>query len=102
MRRNLIHAIKHEVALLNDEPERVAPVPRVVLDDAVRVDLDPEVEGDERPAECPAGDVREDGVVGREGEVRDGEERVGEKVAAVRRAVGLACVPCKAHWSHPL
>lgn len=52
MRRQLKHAVEHEVAELREE--RVPPVPRVVADHAVRLRLDPEIEQDEQNAGHPS------------------------------------------------
>lgn len=81
MRCDLINSIKHQFFLLDDQPKRIPPVPSVILDDSVSVDLDPEVEEDERPTNYPAGDVEEETVVGWDVEVGDGEEGVRDEVA---------------------
>lgn len=65
------------------EPERVSPVPRIVFDNSMRIHLDPEVEGDERPAEDPAEDVHDSRVVFGEVEVGPSETGVRYKVAVV-------------------
>jgi hypothetical protein len=51
MRGELEHAIKDKCAALK---EAVAPVPTIILDDMVRLRLDPEVESDEDDATNPA------------------------------------------------
>jgi hypothetical protein len=61
---HFVNTIKHQLFLLDDQPERVPPVPSVILDDPMSVDLDPQVEDDEDQAEYPTEDVSEDGLVG--------------------------------------
>lgn len=55
---------------------------RIVLDDPVRVRLDPEIEEEEHDAADPAQDVEEDRVArrARQGEEREREEDVGQEV----------------------
>jgi hypothetical protein len=63
--------------MLHDHhPECISPVPSVILDDSVGVNLDPEVEGDKRPAKDPSEDVHHDRVIGGEIEVGPCEQRV--------------------------
>lgn len=76
MRGNLVDTVKDEVMLHDHHPERVTPVPSIVLDDSMGINLDPEIEDDERPAEHPSEDVHEDRVVGREMQIGPGEKRV--------------------------
>lgn len=83
MRGNLVHAVKDEVVLHDHEPEGVSPIPGIVLDDAMGVHLNPEVEHNQGPAKHPAEDVCQDALVGWEVEVGPRKERVGGKVAAV-------------------
>jgi hypothetical protein len=66
---NFVHPVEDKVILEDHHPESVPPVPCIVFDYSVSVDLDPEVESDERPAECPAEDVGENGMVGGKVEV---------------------------------
>jgi len=80
MRSNLIYPIKDEVMLHDHHPECVSPVPSVILDDSVSVDLDPEVEGDQGPAKDPSEDMHHDRMIGREIEVRPSKQGVGDKV----------------------
>ena len=61
---HFVNTIKHQLFLLDDQPERVPPIPSVILDDPMSVDLDPQVEDDEDRAEYPTEDVGEDGLVG--------------------------------------
>lgn len=90
-----------EDQILQTEKERISPVPsapkeprvsdlsqtgfrsedsRVVLDDPVSVDFDPEVEEDESQTSYPARNVEERRVVRRELEEGHGEKAVGEEV----------------------
>ena len=71
MRCDFIDAIKYQIPLLHNKPEGVSPIPSVVLDDTMSVNLHPEVEADEDPTDNPAQDVCEDGLIGRKVEVGD-------------------------------
>lgn len=74
---HLVNPIEYQLFLLDDQPKGIPPVPSVILDDPMRVDLDPQVERDQRPAEDPAKGVGEDGLVRGKVEVGEGEEAVG-------------------------
>jgi len=50
--RHLENAVKYEGTSFEED---VAPVPAVILDDMVRLGLDPEVEGDQGETTDPAG-----------------------------------------------
>ena len=61
--------------MLHDHhPKSVSPVPSVIFDDSVGINLDPKVEGDQRPSEDPPEDVHEHRVVGWEIEIRPCEQ----------------------------
>ncbi len=66
MRCDLIYPVKNQVVLHDDQEECIAPVPGVVFDDSVCIHLDPQVKKYKGPAEDPAKDVHEYGVIGRE------------------------------------
>ena len=74
MRSNFVYPIKDKIMLHDHHPEGVSPVPSVIFDDSVGINLDPEVEGDQRPSEDPPEDVHEHRVVGWEIEIRPGEQ----------------------------
>ena len=73
MRCHLEHAVKDEAAA---SEEAVAPIPSIILHDVVGLGLDPPIEGDEREASDPTGDV--DGMRETVGntETREGEHAV--------------------------
>jgi len=56
----LVYTIKHQFFLLDDQPKSVAPVPSVIFDDAMSVDLDPEVECDQGPPKDPTEEMGKD------------------------------------------
>lgn len=87
---HLVNSVKHQFLLLDDQPESITPVPSVVFDDPMSVDLDPEVKGDQGPTKDPAEEMGKDGLVGREVKVGEGEEAVGEKVAGEYMPMALA------------
>jgi hypothetical protein len=73
MRRNLIDSVKDQIMLHDHHPECISPIPSVILDNSMSVNLDPEVEGDQRPAKDPSEDVHEHGMIRREVKVGPGE-----------------------------
>lgn len=83
---NFVYPIKYQIILHDHEPERIAPVPSVILDHAMGVNLDPEVEDDQTPAEYPAEDVHWDRVIGWKVKIGPSETRVGDKVAGCQHA----------------
>jgi hypothetical protein len=87
---HLVNSVKHQFLLLDDQPESVTPVPSVVFDDPMSVNLDPEVKGDQGPTKDPAEEMGKDGLVGREVKVGEGEEAVGEEVAGEYMHLALA------------
>ena len=51
MGRKLENAVKHESTALE---EHIPPVPPIILDDVMRLGLDPKVEGNQRNAADPS------------------------------------------------
>jgi hypothetical protein len=101
VRCDLIDAIKDQIPLLDDKPEGVSPIPSVVLDDTMSVNLHPEVEADEDPTNDPAQDVCEDRLIGRKVEVGDRKQRIRQEVTGVsmkrsetylRRTMSTSCL----------
>jgi hypothetical protein len=80
MRSNLIHPIKDKIMLHDHHPESVSPVPSVIFHDSMGINLDPEVEGDQRPSEDPSENVHQYRLVGWEIEVRPGKQRVRKEI----------------------
>ena len=54
MRSNLVDSIKHQIVLGHQHPKGVTPVPCVILDDSMGIDLDPEIEEDQGPSKHPS------------------------------------------------
>jgi hypothetical protein len=61
---DLINSIKDQLLLLHNQPECISPIPSVVLDYPMRINLDPQVEGNQGPSDDPSEHVSEDGLVG--------------------------------------
>ncbi|KAG7147289.1 hypothetical protein HYQ46_003879 [Verticillium longisporum] len=66
--------------LLVDKVEEVTPVPGVILDHPVRIELDPQVEEDEANANGPTHGANDEALVLRLVTADDGEQAVGNEV----------------------
>lgn len=62
-------------------PERISPIPTVVPDCLMRIDLDKDVGNNQSPAKDPTSDNGEDGFICRESELCTGEQGIGQEVA---------------------
>ena len=78
---DLVHPIKDQLFLQDQLPKRISPIPTVIPNRLVGVDLDEDIGNDQRPAKDPTSDNAEDGFVGRKTELSARKERVGQKVA---------------------
>ena len=75
---HLENSVKDEI--LHTREERISPIPSVVLDDSMGINLDPEVEQHERSPADPSKNMEDEGMTGRELQQGKGEETVGEEV----------------------
>lgn len=60
MRGEIVDAVKDELLVEDRLVKGITPVPGIVLDDAMGINLDPEVEKDERGTADPAEEVPPD------------------------------------------
>ena len=77
----LINPIKDQLLLQNQLPKRITPIPTVISNRLVGVDLDEDISDDQCPAKDPACDDAEEGFIGGEAKLRASEEGIGQKVA---------------------
>lgn len=82
---HLVNTIKHQLLLKDQLPKSVSPVPTIIPDRLVCVNLDKNVCDDECPSEYPTRDDGENGFIVREVQLGAGEQGIGEEIAKRRK-----------------